>query len=210
MMRSVQRRRGRPPHPDVLTPSEWRVVNAIRHGMSNREISRRLHVSLDAVKFHVENALGKLALKTRVELKHWPGVASDSPLRRRGPMTTLQPTLGPIGQISRQVRDIPQAVAWYKDVLGLPHLFTYGDLAFFDCGGTRLFLTSRQGEDDAGNSILYFRTADINANYRDLTERGVTFRGAPHMIHRHDSGVEEWMAFFEKISTVTCWRSCRR
>jgi hypothetical protein len=31
-------------------------------------------------------------------------------------------------------------------VLGLPHLYTYGDLAFFDCGGVRLFLSEGNGE----------------------------------------------------------------
>ena len=105
--------------------------------------------------------------------------------------------LGPIGQISRQVSDIPNAVEWYKRVLGLQHLYTFGDLAFFECGGTRLFLTSRKDEGSAGQSILYFSTPNIGAAYEQLVARGVIFRAAPHMIHRHDSGVEEWMAFFE-------------
>jgi DNA-binding NarL/FixJ family response regulator len=65
--------RGRPKHPDVLTPAEWRVVNAVRHGMSNHEIATRRGVSVDAVKFHVENALAKLDLKLRRELRHWQG-----------------------------------------------------------------------------------------------------------------------------------------
>jgi catechol 2,3-dioxygenase-like lactoylglutathione lyase family enzyme len=109
--------------------------------------------------------------------------------------------LGPIGQISRQVRDIGAAVAWYRDVLGLPHLFTFGTLAFFDCQGTRLFLSEGDREigEPGGDSVLYFRTDDIEATYRQLFERGVTFKGAPHMIHRHESGVEEWMAFFEDV-----------
>jgi len=38
--------RGRPRHPDVLTPAVWRVANAVRHGMTNAAISRRLHISL--------------------------------------------------------------------------------------------------------------------------------------------------------------------
>ena len=106
--------------------------------------------------------------------------------------------VGPIGQISRQVRDIDAAVAWYRDVLGLAHLFTFGTLAFFDCHGVRLFLSAGEKEvGEPGDSVLYFRTDDIEAAHRRLTERGVTFRGAPHMIHRHESGVEEWMAFFE-------------
>ena len=39
-----------PPHPDVLTPAEWRIVNAVRHGMSNRQIGALRGISLDAVK----------------------------------------------------------------------------------------------------------------------------------------------------------------
>jgi catechol 2,3-dioxygenase-like lactoylglutathione lyase family enzyme len=45
--------------------------------------------------------------------------------------------------------------------------------------------------------VLYFRVADIRAAHETLTARGVTFTSAPHLIHRHESGLEEWMAFFE-------------
>ena len=38
--------------------------------------------------------------------------------------------------------------------------------------------------------------ADISAAHANLTARGVEFHGAPHMIHRHADGTEEWMAFF--------------
>jgi hypothetical protein len=27
----------------------------------------------------------------------------------------------------------------------------------------------------------------------------VVFRGAPHMVHRHENGTEEWMAFFDDV-----------
>jgi catechol 2,3-dioxygenase-like lactoylglutathione lyase family enzyme len=105
--------------------------------------------------------------------------------------------LGTIGQIARHVSDIDRAVAFYGGVLGLPHLYTYGDLAFFDCAGTRLFLSGAQdGSASAAQSIIYFRVPDIDAAHAELTARGVTFEGAPHMIHRHADGVEEWMAFF--------------
>jgi len=30
-----------------------------------------------------------------------------------------------------------------------------------------------------------------------LETRSVKFTHAPHMIHRHEDGTEEWMAFFE-------------
>jgi DNA-binding CsgD family transcriptional regulator/catechol 2,3-dioxygenase-like lactoylglutathione lyase family enzyme len=194
--------RGRPRHPDRLTPAEWRVVNAVRHGMTNGDIRRRLGVSLDAVKYHVSNALGKLSLTTRSELRHWHGAPVGSALH--GGVHTMPENaiveLGPIGQISRQVRELDAAVTWYRDVLGLTHLFTFGTLAFFDCHGVRLFLSAGDKEEgEPGDSILYFRVADIEAAHRQLTARGVTFRGAPHMIHRHESGVEEWMAFFEDL-----------
>jgi len=169
--------------------------------MTNGDIRRRLGVSLDAVKYHVSNALGKLSLNTRSELKHWHGAPSGSALHAGShPMTESSSLLGSIGQISRHVRDLNAAVTWYRDVLGLKHLFTFGTLAFFDCHGIRLFLSAGDKEQgEPGDSILYFRTDNIEAAYHQLSARGVTFRGAPHMIHRHESGVEEWMAFFEDI-----------
>jgi catechol 2,3-dioxygenase-like lactoylglutathione lyase family enzyme len=103
-------------------------------------------------------------------------------------------TLGPLGQISRSVQDISQSEAWYKTVLGLPHLFTFGKLAFFDCGGVRLFLS--QEETPHPESILYLRVSDIQTTAAELKLRGVEFVDQPHMIHRHADGTEEWMTFF--------------
>ena len=53
-------RGGRPPHPDLLTPAEWRVLEELRGGRTNAEIAVRLGVSPDAVKYHVSNMLAKL------------------------------------------------------------------------------------------------------------------------------------------------------
>lgn len=103
--------------------------------------------------------------------------------------------LGPIGQIARQVVDIAASITWFRDVLGVPHLYTFGHLAFFDCGGVRLFL--QQGEGAKENSILYFRVADIRAAAAALKERGAVFLDEPHMIHRHQDGTEEWMTFLK-------------
>ena len=101
--------------------------------------------------------------------------------------------LGRLGQISRSVSDITTAVQWYAEVLGLKHLYTLGPLAFFDCGGTRLYLN--QGEVKP-ESILYFQVADIRSAHQQLGKRGVIFTTAPHMIHRHEDGTEEWLAIF--------------
>jgi DNA-binding CsgD family transcriptional regulator/catechol 2,3-dioxygenase-like lactoylglutathione lyase family enzyme len=189
-------RRGRPSHPDVLTPAEWQVVNGVRHGMSNRSIARRRGTSLDATRFHVANILDKLGLRRREALRHWPGIPADSALARRPQAVTTPIQLGQIGQISMVVDDFERAVAFYKDTLRLPHLFTFGELAFFDCGGTRLFVTRPENGQPAGNSVLYFSVPDIHAAAAELQGRGVTFEAEPHLIHRHEDGVEEWMAFF--------------
>ena len=100
-----------------------------------------------------------------------------------------------VGQVARSVKDIAAAQRWYADVLGLKHLYTFGKLAFFDCGGLRLFLS--EGDGGAQESILYFRVADIHGTQAALEKRGITFINAPHMIHKHEDGTEEWMAFFK-------------
>ena len=188
--------RGRPKHADLLTPAEWRTVHAVRHGMTNTEIARRRGVSVNAVKFHVANALAKLNLRNRRELRAWFRAPNDSALAaaERGNMAK-ELKIGAIGQIARSVGDTQASEKWYREVLGLPHLYTFGTLAFFDCGGTRLMLSQEGGA--AKESILYLRVADIGAAYQQLQARGVKFTHAPHMIHRHADGTEEWMAFFE-------------
>jgi catechol 2,3-dioxygenase-like lactoylglutathione lyase family enzyme len=155
------------------------------------------------VKYHVENAVAKLGVRGRAGLQRWRGSPRDGALARatrRGKDTRMQTAsarrLGAIGQIARTVTDIDAAVAWYRDVLGLPHLFTFGKLAFFDCGGTRLYL-SAEGDGAAPESILYFRVDDIEAVHAELAARSVEFIGAPHMVHRHADGTEEWFAFFK-------------
>jgi DNA-binding CsgD family transcriptional regulator/catechol 2,3-dioxygenase-like lactoylglutathione lyase family enzyme len=187
--------RGRPPHNDQLTPAEWRVVEAVRHGLSNPDIAQRLGVSLEAIKYHVANAMQKLGLSRRHELKTWAGVSRASALHRKEHSMNQPLSLGPLGQIARSVKDIEAARAWYAGTLGLPHLYSFGNLAFFDCNGVRLFLS--EGDGAASESILYFRVDDIRSAHQSLIERGAVFVSAPHMIHRHADGTEEWMAFFK-------------
>jgi DNA-binding CsgD family transcriptional regulator len=63
--------RGRPRHPDVLTPREWEVLALLRDGLSNPEIAGRLAVSREAVKYHVSEILSKLGVQTREEAAAW-------------------------------------------------------------------------------------------------------------------------------------------
>jgi DNA-binding CsgD family transcriptional regulator/predicted enzyme related to lactoylglutathione lyase len=189
---SSRSRAGRPPHDDVLTPAEWRTVHAVKHGLTSRQIAERRGISIDAVKYHIANALAKLGLADRKQLRHWHRAPKDSALQENHMDTQLK--LGPLAQIARTVRDIQESEEWYKNVLGLQHLYTFGKLAFFDCGGTRLMLSEETG---AQESILYLRVGDIAAAYEMLKSRGVEFLNAPHMIHRHVDGSEEWLSIFK-------------
>ena len=42
-------------------------------------------------------------------------------------------SLNRIGQIALAVGDIDASAAFYRDKLGLRHLYRFGDLTFFDC-----------------------------------------------------------------------------
>jgi len=184
----------------VLTPAEWKVAEQVRHGMTNRRIAERTGVSIDAVKFHVGNALSKLGLSTRAQLRRWDGVAKGTALDhlRRSEMdaeTGAEPYMM-LGQVARTTRRFDEARAWYRDALGLPELYCFGNLAFFDLGGVRLMLSEDEGA-LASESILYLRVPDIHASKAELEARGVKFISAPHLIHRHADGTEEWMAAFE-------------
>jgi catechol 2,3-dioxygenase-like lactoylglutathione lyase family enzyme len=171
----------------------------IRHGLTNRRIADGLGVSVDAVKFHVSNALSKLGFSSREQLRLWEGVARNTGLHdmRRADMDAMTSADGYVmlGQVARTARSVADAQAWYRDVLRLPELYTYPGLAFFDLGGVRLMLTEEG--DGSQESILYLRVPDVHAAKKDLETRGVRFTHAPHMIHRHEDGTEEWMAFFE-------------
>ena len=188
--------RGRPRYDDLLTPAEWRVAEAVRHGLTNPQIARLQGVSTDAVKYHVANILQKLQLSRRNELRRWTGVRRNSSLFKKELEMTGTLTLGTISQISRTVQNIEEAKSWYSEVMGLKHLYTFGNLAFFDCDGVRLFLSEAE-DSSASESIIYFKVADVRAAHAELVKRGVEFLGAPHMIHRHSDGTEEWMAAFK-------------
>ena len=193
------RPRGRPRHADVLTPTEWAIVDLVRHGVSDRGIAKLRRISRDAVKFHLVNAKAKVGLRTRAELRRWAGIPATSPLASKEHRDMPPLTLGPIGQIARAVKNLAEAEAFYRDVLGMRHLFTAGKLAFFDCGGVRLMIEDRsivEVPDLHNDSVLYFRVHDIHAAQQELERRGVTFTGAPHMIYKHEDGLEEWLTFF--------------
>ena len=65
------RRRGRPPHPDILTPREWEVRDLLRRGLTNRQIAQRLGIGFEGAKYHVSEIIGKLGATNRLEVAAW-------------------------------------------------------------------------------------------------------------------------------------------
>ncbi len=112
-------------------------------------------------------------------------------------------TLNQLGQVSLSVDDIDTAERFYGETLGLRKLFRFGNLAFFDCGGVRLFIEKSNSQAfSPQSSVLYFRTPDITVAVRELKARGVSFIDSPHLIapmEDHDL----WMAFFKDPSGNT-------
>jgi methylmalonyl-CoA/ethylmalonyl-CoA epimerase len=104
--------------------------------------------------------------------------------------------LSQIGQITVVVHDLPRAVAFYRDVLGLRFLFEAPPgLAFFDCGGIRLMLSLPEKEVDYRAATIYYTVADLQQAAAVLGARGVVFDQPPHMVARLPHA-EVWMAFF--------------
>ena len=76
--------RGRPPYPEILTPAEQKVLEQLRHHLSNAEIAVRLDISVNTVRYHVSNMLAKLDLPDREALAAWePEEAEAVGLLRR-------------------------------------------------------------------------------------------------------------------------------
>lgn len=104
--------------------------------------------------------------------------------------------LSQLGQISLTVSELARSVPFYRDVLGLYLLFEAPPkMAFFDLDGVRLMMTEPEDGRPIANSVLYFKTDDIEAGYDELVDQGVSMLGEPHLVAKmqdHDL----WMTFF--------------
>jgi methylmalonyl-CoA/ethylmalonyl-CoA epimerase len=118
-------------------------------------------------------------------------------------------SLAEIGQISVNVHDVDRAIAFYKDVLGMNHLFTVpGRMAFFDCSGIRLMLAIPERPDlDHPSSILYFKVQDIGAAHEALVSRKVHFETKPMLVApmaTHDLWLAEFRDSENNVLALMC------
>jgi catechol 2,3-dioxygenase-like lactoylglutathione lyase family enzyme len=90
--------------------------------------------------------------------------------------------LAGILQISLPVADVARATAFYRDVLELKFLFAAPNMAFFDCGGVRLYLSGEGSAHQTTGAFVYFRTANIDGQLAILKEREVVIHQEPQVI----------------------------
>ena len=91
-------KRGRPPHDDVLTPAEWRVLAYVQLGRGNPEIAEHLGVSVNTVRYHLSNLLAKSERRSRRELASWrpeglTGARAEAPFFRGDRVASLRSLL---------------------------------------------------------------------------------------------------------------------
>lgn len=101
-----------------------------------------------------------------------------------------------IGQIAITVSDVAKATAFYRDVIGLQHLFDAGpQLAFLAAGTVRVMLSTPQGHGTPGaNSVLYFKVGDVQDAHAAMLAKGATNERTPQLTAKMPDH-ELWIGF---------------
>lgn len=190
-------RPGRPRHPDILTPAEWRVLAGLRDGLANAEIAAAGSCSVETVRFHLRNIRDKLGLRSRQALRDWPG----RPLERLSAAERE-----PRGWRIREqipliaVPDMPRALAFYKGLLGMEVVTSWPDppavpgWAALAAGAARLMLhQGHHRRDDAarprgGPITLTLYVDGLDAIHASL----LAAKASPTTIERMPYGAREF------------------
>lgn len=100
-------------------------------------------------------------------------------------------------QIAITTKNVPALAAFYRDVVGLTHLFDAGpNLSFLDVGGVRLMISQPSvPELDHAPSILYYAVADIDSAHTAIKARGAREERPPGLTAKMPDH-ELWTSFF--------------
>ena len=110
------------------------------------------------------------------------------------PAAAAAPTLELAGHRLQQVaittRDLPRAILFYRDTLGLPLLFESNGMAFFDIDGLRLMVATDPGREQAARpaAILYFDAPDFDRTLARLTALGIRLEGGVETVQKTAAG----------------------
>ena len=103
-----------------------------------------------------------------------------------------------ITQIAITVSDVPRALVFYRDSVGLPQLPIPAPptMAFLLMGDVRLMVSQPEpGFAPGGGTIVYMKVGDIKATAAAMKGRGVDSMGEPHLIAKLPDR-EIWLAEF--------------
>jgi len=103
--------------------------------------------------------------------------------------------LSRITSIMLGVRDLPQALAFYKEKLGLTVIMQEPSLALLQCGGVMLGLSRGHvnlAPHVAGATEVVFGVESVRATYKALSAQGVIFMSEPRQATPTD-----WVAHFK-------------
>ncbi|MFL5488877.1 MAG: VOC family protein [Gemmatimonadaceae bacterium] len=106
-------------------------------------------------------------------------------------------SLSRIKQIAVPVRSIEDAKRFYRDALGMRHLFDAPPaLSFFDCGGVQLMLAGPEGQGKDGDQqhpVLFYDVSDIRTTHAQIKSFGVDSLEEPRIVARMN-GREIWVS----------------
>jgi catechol 2,3-dioxygenase-like lactoylglutathione lyase family enzyme len=105
--------------------------------------------------------------------------------------------LSQITAIMLGVRDVPQALVFYEEKLGLKVIMRAPQLALLQCGTVMLGLSrphAHAAPEVTGATEVVFQVETVRAAHRDLTSKGVLFTSEPHQVTPTD-----WAAHFRDV-----------
>ena len=105
--------------------------------------------------------------------------------------------LSQISAIMLGVRDVPQALAFYEEKLGLKVIMQEPQLALLQCGTVMLGLSRghvHAAPNVTGATEVVFQVETVRAAHRDLPSQGVSFTSEPHQVTPTD-----WVAHFRDV-----------
>lgn len=92
-------------------------------------------------------------------------------------------------QVALTTSDLPRAVIFYRDILGLPLMFESNGMAFFDVAGMRLMIAQDVNRPQGRpTSILYFDAPDFPVTLARLIAVGVDLEGPVETVQRTAAG----------------------
>lgn len=113
---------------------------------------------------------------------------------KRGAFVQQSMQLSQISAIMLGVRDLPRALAFYREKLGLEVIMQEPQLALLKCGTVILGLSrghAHSATHVAGATEVVFQVDTVRAAHKALTAKGVSFATEPHQATPMD-----WVAHF--------------